>query len=220
MGAIITTGFLTESVNGIAINSAFPCNGKNYTSRTSREINYLVAHYTGNAKDTARANAAYFKAGSRGASAHFFVDDANIYQSVRLRDRAWHCGGAKKYYHDKCRNNNSIAVEMCTSGMKKISEKTKENAAHLFAYLCALVGIGADDVDKCVLRHWDITRKECPKQMIGANNAEWINFKERIKAILRGDKKPFVLIAQEVLDGKWGNGDTRRLKLSKERIAS
>lgn len=214
MGEYITAGFLPESVNGIRINTDYPCGKRNFSALNGRTITYLVAHYTGNSKDTAKNNARYFRSGNRGASAHFFVDDSNIYQSVALNCRAWHCGTSGKYFHSLCRNANSIGIEMCCSGNYTISGKTKETAAQLFAYLCKLIGIGPDDIDTYVLRHWDVTRKECPKQMIGANNAEWAAFKNRIKDILRGDKTPLALIAQQVLDGKWGNGDERKRRLT------
>lgn len=140
-------------------------------------------HYTGNSKDNAKNNANYFASGSCKASAHFFVDDAAIYQSVELRDVAWHCGG-KSYYHAACRNSNAFGIEMCcTAGNYKVSEKTKENAAYLCANLCKRLGITAEDVDTYVLRHYDITHKSCPAQMV-SNEKEWKAFKEDVKNIL------------------------------------
>ncbi len=213
MSKIITSGFLTAPVNGIAINTAFPANVKNFTAQIFRTVGYIVIHYTGNDKDTALANAKYFQTAGRGASAHFFVDDYNIYQSVRLKDRAGHCG-ASAYFHSSCRNANSAAIEMCCSGGYKVSEQTKENAAQLCARLCEILDIPAADVDKYVLRHWDVTRKQCPAQMSGANNAEWKAFLKRVVDILYAPPKPLMLIAQETLDGKWGNGDERRERLA------
>ena len=46
-----------------------------------------------------------------GASAHYFVDENSVYQSVEDKNIAWHCG-AKKYKHSTCRN--SIGVELCS----------------------------------------------------------------------------------------------------------
>ena len=141
--------------------------------------------YTGNSKDTAKANANYFSGAGRNASAHFFVDDAEIYQSVELRDTAWHCG-AKSYKHGSCRNANSIGIEMCcTAGNYRISDRTKENAAYLCAFLCKMLGIGASGVDSYVLRHYDVTGKNCPAQMV-SNPTEWQEFKNRVKGILGG----------------------------------
>lgn len=183
MAKKVTTGFIKETVNGIKVRSGIKCNAGNLNVRTSRDVAYVVMHYTGNAKDTAKANANYFSSPGRGASAHFFVDDSEIYQSVELKDTAWHCG-AKTYYHNSCRNANSIGIEMCcTAGNYKISEKTKENAACLCACICKMLGISAGGVDTYVLRHYDVTHKNCPAQMAG-DAGEWTEFKKMVKSYL------------------------------------
>lgn len=184
MAKTISTGFINDKINGININSDLKCNSGNYTNASSRTVSYVVMHYTGNAKDTAKANANYFTGGNRQASAHFFVDDTSIYQSVELRDKAWHCGTSGTYYN-ACRNATSIGIEMCcTAGNYKISDKTKNNAAYLCAYLCKLLGITASNVDTYVVRHYDVTHKNCPAQMAGNGNAEWTAFKTSVKNIL------------------------------------
>lgn len=185
MSRTITTGMVSGKIHGITVNTSKKCNSSNYTNASSRNVSYVVMHYTGNEKDTAKANANYFQGSWRKASAHFFVDDENIYQSVELRDKAWHCGTSGTYYHKTCRNANSFGVEMCTSGDSKISDTTKENAAYVCAYLCKLIGITAGQVDTYVLRHYDVTHKACPAQMAGSNNKEWTAFKAKVKKILR-----------------------------------
>ena len=183
MGKVCNVMAPINSVNGITINRTKLCNPSNYTNLDSRNIEYLVYHYTGNTKDTAKANANYFMGTNRQASAHYFVDDTSIWQSVDVNDQAWHCGTSGTYYHDVCRNKNSIGIEMCcTAGNYKIGEKAVENAAQLGAALCKYLGIS--DVDKYVVRHYDVTHKNCPAQMAGSNNAEWAAFKARIKTIL------------------------------------
>lgn len=187
MGKALSTGFISATIGKIPVNSGIKCHSSNYTNYSSRMITYIVMHYTGNPKDTAPANAKYFSGANRSASAHFFVDDNSIYQSVELRDKAWHCG-AHIYRHGSCRNENSIGIEMCTTaGNYKISDTTKEHAAQLCAYLCKMIGISAAQVDTYVLRHYDVTGKSCPAQMASANNAEWNAFKARVKKILGGN---------------------------------
>lgn len=186
MAKTISTGFISDTVNGIKINKTVKCNSSNYDKKVSRKTTYIVIHYTGNKKDTAWANANYFKGANRYASAHFFVDNSNIYQSVALKNIAWHCGGYT-YYHKYCRNSNSIGIEMCcTAGNYKVSAKTIKNTAYLTANLCKRLGIKASEVDKYVLRHWDITHKSCPAQMSngGTNDADWVAFKKQVKQIL------------------------------------
>lgn len=183
--ANITTGILSDTINGIKINSDIRCHSSNYTNRDTRDVKYIVLHYTGNVKDTAKANAQYFSGANRSASAHFFVDNTDIYQGVELRDYAWHCAGGT-WVHPACRNTNSWGIEMCCSGNYLVSDKTKENAAYLTAHLCKLIGITKDTVDTYVLRHYDTVHKRCPAQMAGENNAEWESFKTKVKNILSG----------------------------------
>lgn len=187
VGKVITTGMISATINGIKVDTSKKCHSSNYVNNSSRTVNYIVMHYTGNSKDTAWANANYFQSANRNASAHFFVDDSAIYQSVELRDTAWHCGGST-YYHKSCRNSNAIGIEMCcTAGNYTISAKTIKNSAYLCAYLCKQLGIKASQVDTYVLRHYDITHKKCPAQMVDSSPTEdkdWTAFKKQVKTIL------------------------------------
>ena len=54
----------------------------NYTKGNQKQNKYIVVHYTGNVGDTAKNNAVYFKYINRNASAHYFVDENEIYQVV------------------------------------------------------------------------------------------------------------------------------------------
>jgi N-acetylmuramoyl-L-alanine amidase CwlA len=189
MSKIISKGYISDKINGIKVNSSLKCNADNFNNKVNREIKFIVMHYTGNKKDTAKNNANYFTGADRQASAHFFVDNSNIYQSVELRDVAWHCGTKGMYYHKSCRNSDSIGIEMCcTAGNYKISTKTIKNSAHLCAYLCKMIGVKASEVDTYVLRHYDVTHKTCPAQMVN-NTKKWKEFKDLVKKILKGEDK-------------------------------
>lgn len=150
----------------------------NYNSRSSRNIQYIVMHYTGNSTDTAYNNTKYFKSVNRNASAHYFVDDNDIYRCVRDKDVAWHCGDKLKSgnggsFNGKCTNYNSIGVEMCCTNYD-ISEKTENNAVELVKYLMGKYNISTDRV----IRHYDVTNKICPKPMI--DTTRWNNFKAKL----------------------------------------
>lgn len=189
MAKNVAIGTIGEKINGIKINTSIESNSGNYTKKSSRKVEYIVFHYTGNKKDNARNNAIYFNNNDVNVSAHFFVDDENIYQSVKMNNIAWHCGTKGKYYHSKCRNSNSIGIEMCCAGNYKISAKTLENSAYLGAFLCQLLNITSDMVDTYCLRHYDITHKKCPAQMVD-DVTEWNEFKAKIKAILKAKEEP------------------------------
>ena len=179
---VIKTDLLTNvKIGTILVQSQYPCNKSNYAVCTSRDVQYIVIHYTGNTKDTAVNNAKYFQNNYTGTSAHFFVDDTTIQQSVGLKNRAWHCG-SKTNASNTCVNQNSIGIEMCTSGNYLVSTKTQNNAIELAAYLCKMLGIDANNVDKYVLRHYDVgtDKKPCPAQFV-KDAAQWNTFKANIK---------------------------------------
>lgn len=192
MSKTVSEAYPITEFNGIKVNTSIPSGSSNYYSLSSRSVKYIVMHYTGNSKDTAKANASYFNSGSRGASAHYFVDENSCYQSVALHDAAWAVGGTKVYKHADCRNLNSISIEMCCSGNYTVSEVTINNAAYLCAALCRYIGIGADEIDTYVLRHYDVWDKSCPAQWAKANSEGWTSFKERVKALLKEDRKSVV----------------------------
>ena len=180
---ISSSTYLNETIHGIKVNTSVKCSSTNYQTTSNRQAEYIVIHYTGNSKDVAVNNAKYFQGANRKASAHFFVDDTSIYQSVDLKDSAWHCG-ASNYRHAKCRNLNSIGIEMCcTDGNYMVSSKTQENTAYLCARLCKILGISASQVDTYVLTHNAVTGKTCPRQYVN-NPSEFTAFKKMVKDIL------------------------------------
>lgn len=184
----INDGFPIKQFKGIDIDTSIQSSSANYYTYSSRVVKFIVIHYTGNTKDTAKANATYFHNGSRSASAHYFVDENSCYQSVALNNAAWAVGGTKVYKHAECRNINSISIEMCCSGNSIVSEKTINNTAYLCAELCKYIGITADTVDIFVLRHYDVWDKQCPAQWATENNSGWIAFKEKVKEVLRNEE--------------------------------
>lgn len=149
-------------------------NKNNYgAKRNTSDIEYIVVHYTANDGDTDENNGKYFANNIVGASAHYFVDDDSVTQSVPDDYVAWHCG-AKKYKHKTCRNANSISVELCDdvkNGTIYPSAKTIENALKLVRMLMDKYGIERENV----IRHYDVTGKVCPAYWSGttAKNKLW-----------------------------------------------
>ncbi|WP_269478683.1 N-acetylmuramoyl-L-alanine amidase [Hominibacterium faecale] len=145
---------------------------RNRTLYKNRSIKYLVLHYVG-AVSKAADNAKYFYGAYRGASAHYFVDDSSIYQVVEDKNAAWHCGGGLQgsgghSFYKKCTNANSIGIELCCkrkNGKLYITDKTLANAAKLVQYLQAKYDIP----DSRVIRHYDVTGKNCPAPYINAD---------------------------------------------------
>lgn len=177
MSKTITANVPIAKVGGIGVDTSLMQTKKCYV-QNSRGISHIVMHYTGNAKDTAKANANYVINGNSDVSAHYFVDDNSIYQSVALKNAAWHAG-------QKSMNLKSVGIEMCCSGNYQMSAKTIENSAQLVAELCKLLGIKAADVDKYIIRHYDVTGKNCPAPWV-KNPSQWAAFKSRVKTLLGG----------------------------------
>lgn len=147
---------------------------------------YLVYHFTANDGDKATNNGNYFKNNIVKASAQYFVDDDIIVQSVEDEYVAYAVGGKKLSgtkggkYHGICTNYNSINIELCDTnknGKLDLSNKTRENAIELGRYLVKKYNIPKDRV----IRHYDVTGKNCPAYFVKDEKA-WNEFKNEIFA--------------------------------------
>lgn len=138
-------------------------------------IRYIVIHFTANDGDHDESNANYFKKNIVKASAHYFVDDDSVTQSVPDDYIAYSVGGAKysncsvtgggKYYK-KCTNTNSISIELCDTNRNGIiypTPKTIENAVLLTKELMKKYNIPVENV----IRHFDVVGKACPSYWCG-----------------------------------------------------
>lgn len=156
-------------------------------SRTASAIKYLVLHYTGNDGDSDEANGEFFSNTVVKASAHYFVDDDSVTQSVPDLNIAWAVGGSRWADCDKTgggsmyktiTNANSISVELCDTmrdGVYMASEATISNAIELCRKLMAKYKIPTENV----YRHFDVTGKHCPAYMMNAS--AWAAFKDRLE---------------------------------------
>ena len=154
----------------------------NYTAMANKKNNYIVVHFVG-AVSTAKNNADYLYKNLTSASAHYFVDEKDIYQVVLDKDKAWHCGGGLQSnlghtFYGKCTNSNSIGVELCCKlkdGEWYFEEETIENAIELIRHLMDRHNIPIERV----IRHFDVTGKLCPAPFI--DEGKWTEFKNKIE---------------------------------------
>ena len=146
----------------------------NYSPGRTQPIEYIVVHYTANTGDTAQNNLDYFARTKTGTSAHYFVDENEVCQSVQDTDVAWHCG-SKNPRHPYCRNANSIGVEMCNS-VGGVPEAVRDRTAAFVRQKMKEYGIDSSHV----LRHYDVTGKRCPAPWVD-NPAEWMEFKKMLE---------------------------------------
>lgn len=146
----------------------------NYQKGRTQPIEYIVVHYTANSGDTAQNNLDYFAREVTGTSAHYFVDENEVCQSVLDTDAAWHCG-SENPKHPYCRNSNSIGVEMCDS-VGTVPAATRERMEAVVRELMDKYGVPVENV----LRHYDVTGKRCPAPWVD-NPADWMEFKKMLE---------------------------------------
>lgn len=154
----------------------------NYSSRKGNSVKYIILHYTGNKGDTAKNNVDYFYGGDRSASAHYFVDDNSVWQSVEDYNSAWAVGDGKGAYG--ITNQNSISIEMCCNSNGIISEKTESNTVELVKYLQKKYNISNNNV----VRHYDASRKVCPNWSAD-NWSRWTSFKDKLNGPYQGKEE-------------------------------
>lgn len=150
--------------------------------RDTSSIKYVVIHYTANDGDSDRSNALYFQRNKNlKASAHYFVDDDSVTQSVPDDYVAYSVGGAKykdcattgggKLYK-KATNANTINIELCDTqkdGSVYPTKATIQNALELTRHLMEKYKIPQDNV----IRHFDVNGKHCPAYWI--EDGKWFN---------------------------------------------
>ena len=146
----------------------------NYQKGRTQPIEYIVVHYTANSGDTAQNNLDYFARTKTGTSAHYFVDENEVCQSVQDTDVAWHCG-SKNPRHPYCRNANSIGVEMCNS-VGSVPEAVRDRTAAFVRQKMKEYGLDVNHV----LRHYDATGKRCPAPWVD-NPVDWMEFKSMLE---------------------------------------
>lgn len=157
------------------------------SSRKTSEIKYIVIHYTANDGDSDEGNANYFaNLLESKASAHYFVDDDSITQSVPDDYVAYSVGGSK--YTDCAKtgggtlygiatNRNTLSIEMCDSikdGTIKAQEATIINTIKLVRLKMKEYNIDIDHV----IRHFDVNGKHCPAYLM--DEQAWAEYKARI----------------------------------------
>ncbi len=137
------------------------------------EVNNIVIHYVGNPGTTAQNNRDYFNKSDTEVCSHFVIGlEGEIIQCVPLDEKS---------NASNNRNLDTISIEVChPDDSGKFTDASYESLVKLTAWLCDNSGLKAKDV----IRHYDITGKECPKYFVD-NESEWKNFLEDVKQELK-----------------------------------
>lgn len=140
------------------------------------KIKNIVIHWVGNAGTSAIANRNYFeslKDKKVYASSHYIIGlEGEIIQCVPETEVAYHGNSANSY---------SIGIENCHPDWEgKFNDKTYESLIELCADLCKRYSL---DPSIALIRHYDITKKDCPHYYV-QNNQAWVNLKNDVKVAM------------------------------------
>lgn len=136
------------------------------------QVNGVVVHYTANPGTTAQQNRYYFEGLSLSqetyASSHFVIGlEGELIQCIPSSEIA---------YASNERNEDTIAIECCIPDETgKFTEATYQTLVHLTAWLMGNFDLEIDDV----IRHYDVTGKNCPKYFVEYPSA-WITFQNDV----------------------------------------
>lgn len=132
-------------------------------------IHDIVIHYVGNPGSTAQQNRDFYNSYQSTVSSHFIVGlDGEIIQCIPLDEKS----AASNW-----RNHDTISIEVChPDETGEFSKKTYKALVKLTAWL----ENECDLEEENIIRHYDITGKECPRYYV-RNEDKWKKFKEDVK---------------------------------------
>ena len=131
-------------------------------------VRNIVIHYVGNPGTTAQQNRDYYASRSSDVSSHFVIGlKGEIIQCIPLHEKS----SASNH-----RNKDTISIEVChpdESG--KFTDETYDSLVKLTVWLCEVCGLDSSDI----IRHYDITGKQCPLYFVTHENV-WERFKKDV----------------------------------------
>ena len=167
------------------------------------EVNGVVVHYTANPGSDAVDNRNYFnnleesnkgRDKPRYASAHFVIGlDGTILQCIPLSEMA---------YASNDRNSDTVAIECCHPKKNgKFNQETYDALLDTLVYLCIRFDL---DPKQDVIRHYDVTGKNCPKYYV-EHPDKWDELREDLASQIETTKSQLaagVMPAVEDVGGK------------------
>ena len=134
------------------------------------QVNGIVIHYTANPGPTAIQNRSYFEnlaeTHETKASSHFVIGlEGEIVQCIPCNEIA---------YASNDRNFDTISIECCIEDETgKFNGNTYNSLIKLTTWLMGRYELSSEDV----IRHYDVTGKNCPKYYVEHEEA-WDTFKD------------------------------------------
>ncbi len=131
-------------------------------------VRNIVIHYVGNPGTTAQQNRDYYANPSSEVSSHFVIGlKGEIIQCIPLHEKS----SASNH-----RNKDTISIEVChpdESG--KFTDASYQSLVKLTAWLLDVCDLDSNDV----IRHYDITGKQCPLYFVTHEDA-WKKFLQAV----------------------------------------
>ena len=146
-----------------------------------KEIKGIVVHYTANPGTTAKNNRDYFQglkdSHETKVSSHFVVGyEGEIVQCVPSTEIA---------YASNSRNEDTLSIECChLDETGEFTNATYISLVRLTGWLCWRFNLTSEDV----IRHYDVTGKNCPKYYV-ENPGKWEKFKKDVEKQIREVEK-------------------------------
>lgn len=146
-----------------------PVDGAARRGEKLEELNSIVIHYVGNPSTTAQQNRDFYTNKDAGVSSHFVVGlEGEVIQCVPLDEKS----SASNW-----RNRDTISIETCHPDKTgKFTEQTYASLVKLTAWLCKNGKMNETQV----IRHYDVTEKECPIYFV-KNEDAWNTFLADVK---------------------------------------
>ena len=151
------------------------------------KVTKIAVHYTGNAGSSALATRNYFencKNGGRYVSSHYVIGlKGEVIQCIPLNEWSYCTNQANGY---------SISIETChPKSDGAFNDSTYVSLCELCAMLLKKYNLTTNDL----IRHYDVTQKQCPLhwaptkyQSKAVTDARWNRFKQDVQTIMNGGK--------------------------------
>lgn len=157
------------------VQSLLPKNRYSRPGTQLDEVAGIVIHYVGNPGTTAEQNNSYFRSLAETretyASSHFLIGmDGEILQNIPLDEVA---------YCSNDRNHDTLSIECChPDETGAFTQETYDALIKLVRWLMDYYELAPEQV----IRHYDVTGKECPRYYV-QNPEAWEEFRNQLTHI-------------------------------------
>lgn len=161
------------NIEGLSIQHNFlSVNPYSRSGKSLKNVNGIVIHYTANPGSSAKNNRNYFESlkykKETKASSHFIIGlKGEIIQCIPLNEIS---------YASNQRNRDTISIECCHPDYTgRFNQATYQSLQTLVKSLMETYDLNKNDI----IRHYDVTGKECPKYFV-TYPKKWEEFKNSL----------------------------------------